>query len=314
MEDILTAKERGRILIVDDEPSNLEILTEALEDDYDIMCATSGHDALEAAREELPDLILLDVMMPEMDGYQVCSALKADPVTASIPVIFLTGLTGIIEEAKGLEIGAADYISKPISIPIVRLRIGNHMKLTRALAELEKLATTDGLTKLANRRHMDLRLKVECSGKRKSNGILSVILLDIDHFKVLNDTYGHQEGDDCLKRVSKAIISNVNRKMDLVARYGGEEFFCILPSTIYVDAMNLAEKIRLSIENLKIPNKNSPVDDFLTISLGVVTILPDKEIAPKLILGNADKNLYRAKESGRNRIIGKDYSKTNLHF
>jgi diguanylate cyclase (GGDEF)-like protein len=306
MEDLLNFDERGTVLIVDDDPTNLEILSEALEDKYDIMCATNGEDALEAAQEDLPDLILLDVMMPEMDGYQVCTALKADPLTAGIPVIFLTGLSSNSDEAKGLELGAADYISKPINVPIVRLRINNHMKLTKALAKLEKLSTTDGLTELANRRHMDKTLKGECSSSRETSTKLSVILMDIDHFKAYNDTYGHQEGDDCLKQVSNIISQTVNRQMDLVARYGGEEFCCILPATPHENAMAVADRIRGNIEGLQLPNRGSLVNDYVTISLGVVTTNPGTPTTPDEILAIADKNLYEAKESGRNKVIGTD--------
>jgi diguanylate cyclase (GGDEF)-like protein len=306
MEDLLIFDEKGSILIVDDDPTNLEILSEALEDTYDIMCATNGEDALEAAREDLPDLILLDVMMPEMDGYQVCAALKADPLTAKIPVIFLTGLSSNSDEAKGLELGAADYISKPINVPIVRLRMNNHMKLTKALAKLKKLSTTDGLTELANRRQMDKILKSECSSSRTTTTELSVILLDIDHFKAYNDTYGHQEGDDCLKQVSQLLSQTVSRKMDLVARYGGEEFCCILPATPHENAMVLAERIRSNVEGLQLPNQGSLVNDYVTISLGVVTTIPGTPTMSEKILSIADKNLYKAKESGRNKVVGTD--------
>jgi len=306
MEDFLIFDERGSILIVDDEPANLEILSEALEDKYDIMCATNGEDALEAAREDLPDLILLDVMMPEMDGYQICRALKADPLTVDIPVIFLTGLSGNSDEAKGLELGAVDYISKPINIPIVRLRIDNHMKLTKALFKLEKLSMTDGLTEIANRRYMDKKLINECSGLRKFTTELSVILIDIDFFKNYNDNYGHLEGDDCLKKISHIISRTVIRQDDLVARYGGEEFCCILPSTSYENAMTVANKIRKNVEDLQLPHKGSSISEYVTISLGIVTTLPGTPSTPAKILGIADKNLYKAKDTGRNRAIGTD--------
>lgn len=304
MEDFLLFDKGGSILIVDDQISNLEILSEGLEDNYDIMCATNGEDALEAAREDLPDLVLLDVMMPEMDGYQICRALKADPLTVDIPVIFLTGLSGNSDETRGLELGAVDYISKPINMPIVRLRVDNHMKLTKALAKLEKLSSTDGLTELANRRHMNKKLKHECNSLRKSTKELSVILLDIDHFKAYNDSYGHQEGDDCLKRISHVISRTVTRQTDLAARYGGEEFCCILPATSYENAMTIADKMRYNVESLRLPNKGSSINDYVTVSLGVATAVPGTPTTPDRILAVADKNLYKAKESGRNQVIG----------
>ncbi|MBT3536286.1 MAG: diguanylate cyclase [Rhodospirillaceae bacterium] len=297
---------RGSILIVDDETINLDILSEALDDDYDLMYATNGRDAIEAAQEALPDLILLDVMMPEMDGYQVCSLLKADAATADIPVIFLTGLSSSSDELKGLEVGAADYIAKPISVPIVRLRISNHMRLKKALTKLEMLSATDGLTEMANRRHLDERLERECNGSRKSVGKLSIILLDIDHFKDFNDTYGHQEGDECLVKVGRAISESVKRAKDLAARYGGEEFCCVLPDTTYEDATRIANRIRENVIALDIPNTGSSAEPIVTVSLGVVTIMPNGSVTPAQVIKMADDNLYAAKRAGRNRIVGEE--------
>ena len=191
-------------------------------------------------------------------------------------------------------------------MPIVRLRINNHMKLTKALAKLEKLSTTDRLTELANRCHMDKTLQNECNGLRKSTKKLSVILLDIDHFKAYNDSYGHQEGDHCLKQISHVISRTVNRQKDLVARYGGEEFCCILPATSYENAMSVANKIRSNVEALQLPNQGSSINDYVTISLGVVTTIPGTATTSAEILAIADKNLYVAKNSGRNQVIGTD--------
>jgi diguanylate cyclase (GGDEF)-like protein len=173
---------------------------------------------------------------------------------------------------------------------------------------LEKLSTTDGLTELANRRHMDKKLKGECDNSRQSTTKLSIILLDIDHFKAYNDSYGHQEGDNCLKQVSHVISRTVNRQMDLVARYGGEEFCCILPATPHENAMLVANQIRNNIEALQLPNPGSLVNDYVTISLGVVTTIPGTSTTPANILAIADKNLYEAKDSGRNQVIGTDCS------
>ncbi|MBT3358459.1 MAG: diguanylate cyclase [Rhodospirillales bacterium] len=310
MDYSLPDNERGTILIVDDDPMNIDILSEILEDHHEILFATSGADALKVAEAEAPDLIVLDVVMPEMDGYEVCASLKANPVTATIPVIFVTGLTSVSDEARGLEVGAVDYITKPVSPPIVLMRVGNHIKLTKALAMLAKLSTTDGLTELANRRHLDSRIELECCGLRRPTGPLSVIMLDIDYFKNFNDTYGHLAGDDCLKEVSRLIAETVRRSLDMAARYGGEEFCCVLPVTDHEDAMKIAEDIRENILALKIPNRGSDISKYVTVSLGVVTIVPDGNIPPADVIAMADERLYAAKNAGRNRTLGKDFVTT----
>lgn len=306
MENILSADEKGTILIVDDDPMNINILSEILEPKHEILFATNGRDALRIARDERPDLIILDIIMPEMDGYEICRRLKASPEVSAIPVIFVTGLSNVADETKGLKAGAVDYITKPISPPIVLMRVSNHMKLTRALSKLSELSSTDGLTNLANRRHLDDRLKKECSGIRRPIAPLSMILLDIDYFKIFNDTYGHLAGDDCLKKVSHILSLTVKRSLDLVARYGGEEFCCLLPLSDYENAMLIANKIRKNILAKKIDNQGSNVSEFLTASFGVVTITPDGRITPDELIEIADNNLYSAKAGGRNTVVGKD--------
>ncbi len=306
MEETLSINENGTILIVDDDPMNINVLSEILEDKYDILFATNGRDALRIAQKETPDLIILDIIMPEMDGYEVCRKLKANPDVSNIPVIFVTGLANVADETEGLKVGAVDYITKPISPPIVLMRVSNHMKLTRALAKLSELSSTDGLTNLANRRHLDARLAKECSGIRQPITPLSLILLDIDYFKIFNDTYGHMAGDNCLKEISRILSHAVQRSSDLAARYGGEEFCCLLPLSNHENAMLIANKIRENILAQKIVNQGSEVSEFLTASFGVVTIIPEESITPDKLLEMADKNLYSAKARGRNKVVGKD--------
>lgn len=306
MENILNTDEKGTILIVDDDPMNINVLSEILEDKHEILFATNGRDALKIADDENPDLIILDILMPEMDGYEVCRRLKENPDVSGIPVIFVTGLSNVADETKGLKAGAVDYITKPLSPPIVNMRVSNHMKLTRALSKLSELSSKDGLTNLANRRHLDDRLKKECSGFRKPNAPLSMILLDIDFFKIFNDTYGHQAGDDCLKKVSHILSQTAQRSLDLVARYGGEEFCCLLPLSDYENAMLIANKIRENILAQRIVNQGSDISEFLTASFGVVTIIPDGRITPEKLIQIADENLYSAKAKGRNTVVGKD--------
>lgn len=294
--------DRPTILVVDDETINIELLADLLEDDYDVSFATGGEQALMLAAGDRPDLILLDVLMPGMDGYDVCARLKQDEVTAGIPVIFITALGDTEAETRGLDLGAVDYVTKPISPAILRARIRNHIELKRARDTLARLAATDGLTGLANRRSFDDRLAAEHRRLARSGGELSLILLDIDHFKPFNDTYGHLAGDDCLRQVGQALHGVARRPADLAARYGGEEFACILPGTDAAGARATAEQVRAAILALNIPHSASPTSDRVTASLGVITVacVPDQPIGE--IIKAADAGLYRAKEAGRNRV------------
>lgn len=294
--------DKPAILVVDDETINIELLADLLEDDYDVSFATGGEQALALAASDRPDLILLDVLMPGMDGYDVCARLKQDVATSGIPVIFVTALGDTEAETRGLDLGAVDYVTKPISPAIVRARIRNHIELKRARDTLARLATTDGLTGLANRRSFDDRLAAEHRRLSRAGGELSLILLDIDHFKLFNDTYGHLAGDDCLRQVGRALQGVVRRPADLAARYGGEEFACILPETDAAGVAAIADQVRAAIAGLKIPHAASRTADHVTASLGVVTVVCVPEQAVSDIVATADAGLYRAKETGRNRV------------
>jgi diguanylate cyclase (GGDEF)-like protein len=294
--------EKSLILIVDDDLINIEILNAVLEDEYDIIFATNGRQAIELAKKHLPDLVLLDVIMPGMDGYQVCEYLKSDDGTANIPVIFITGLNDMQAEIRGLQVGAIDYVTKPINPPIVQMRVRNHIELQRARNSLKYLAITDGLTDLANRRHFDEVLQNEFNRLSRLHHPLSLIMLDVDFFKKFNDGYGHVVGDNCLKQVAYTIRGSLQRPADFAARYGGEEFACILPNTDLDGALAIAERIRTNIENLDIPHRNSLISDHITVSLGVCTVSSYLETCPSEVITKADQQLYRAKESGRNQI------------
>ena len=220
---------KATILIVDDEISNIEIMNAVLEDDYEICFATSGQQALDIARTVQPDLILLDVLMPGIDGFEVCRQIKADIMLVDIPIIFTTGLGDTEDEMRGLSLGAIDYVTKPIQPAILRARVGNHVELKRLRDQLATLAVTDALTGLSNRRHMERSLQAESARLTRTGEWMSVIMLDIDFFKQFNDTYGHPAGDRCIAMVGAALTRAVKRATDLPARYGGEEFACILP-------------------------------------------------------------------------------------
>jgi len=293
-----------RILIVDDETRNIELLANIFEDECEVLFATNGEKALEIVRRFRPDVILLDVMMPDIDGFEICSLLKSERFTADIPIIFITGLGDTGAEARGLELGASDYVTKPISPSIVKLRVENQIELKRVRDLLTKQATLDGLTALANRRTFDDALAREYARQSRTGGQLSLIMIDIDFFKRFNDTYGHIAGDECLRKVARVIDAAACRPADISARYGGEEFVCILPETDYTGAFAVAERIRRDIINLSIAHSASSIANNVTASLGVCSIhcIPDR--SPLNLLAQADELLYSAKKAGRNRVMG----------
>jgi diguanylate cyclase (GGDEF)-like protein len=297
-----TAARKETILIVDDTPANIEILSELLSSEYEVLFATGGEDALEIAVDENPDLILLDVVMPGMDGYEVCSRLKADARTRAIPVIFVTAMDHEEDETKGLDAGAIDYLTKPIRPPIVRARMRNHIQLKRYRDALESLSSSDGLTGIANRRRFDELLDQEWTRARRSHNPLSLTIMDIDHFKAFNDHYGHLAGDDCLRKVAGCLAESVRRPADLVARYGGEEFACLLPDTHAEGAVCVANHIREKVNAMKIPHSASPVADHVTLSMGVSTMIPVIGQSFFDLIRRADELMYEAKNNGRNSI------------
>ena len=297
--------DRQRILIVDDDLISAQMLSVLLRDHYVLDIVHDGQAALDIALADTPpDLVLLDVSMPGMTGYEVCRTLKENDRTRKIPVIFITGKDSESDEVSGFEAGAVDYVNKPIHPVLVKARVRLHLELKRQRDLLESMATLDGLTGIANRRKFDEHLLVAAAYASRNQFPLSLIMIDIDHFKLYNDHYGHFEGDICLVKVAHTIAANVMRSNDLAARYGGEEFACILPNAPHSNAQAIAERIRASVLALKIPNKLSPVREFVTISLGVATIDAfDSDISERIIIA-ADQALYAAKAKGRNRIEG----------
>lgn len=295
--------QKPTILIVDDQPTNIHILAEALEVDYEIVIATSGVTALDLVMQaEKPDLILLDVVMPEFDGYEVCRLLKENEATKDIPIIFVTAKTESDDEERGLNMGAVDYISKPYKLPIVLARVRNHINLKRKSDLLESLASLDGLTGIPNRRRFDETLDAEWRRAVRSGRPLSIVMMDIDFFKQYNDNYGHGAGDECLIKVAACISSCVNRPGDLVARYGGEEFVALLPLTDLKGATIIAERLVTDVSQLLLPHSHSSVADHITISAGCATAIPIQDASQENLLQVADILLYQAKNEGRNRV------------
>lgn len=256
-----------RLLVVDDQPANIQVLYEVFSADHQVLMATRGAQALTLCANKLPDLVLLDVNMPDLDGLEVCRRLKADDITRDIPVIFVTAHDDERAETLGLEAGAVDFISKPINPRIVRARVKTQLTLKAQSDLLRRWVYIDGLTGVCNRRGFDERLANEAARARRNGSPLSVVLLDVDYFKRYNDHYGHQAGDDVLRRLGAALRDSVRRPGDLVARYGGEEFVCLLPETTLAGARALASQIGERVQALQIPHADAPLG-ALTVSLG----------------------------------------------
>jgi diguanylate cyclase (GGDEF)-like protein len=303
--ELANMKKQQCILIVDDTKINRDFLAGVLQAQYKVIVAKRGEQALKAAQKEQnqPDLILLDIIMPGMNGYEVCQRLKENPLTQNLPVIFVTSMDDIDDETKGFALGAVDYISKPVSPPILLARVKNHLRMKRKSDLLEQLASLDGLTEIPNRRSFDENLRREWNRARRSASTLSLVMMDVDYFKQYNDNYGHGAGDECLKQLANALTGAINRPSDFIARYGGEEFCAILPETDREGARKIAESFRLAVADLAMAHDYSEVSQQVTISVGTATTTVSEAHAADALLKLADDQLYSAKMQGRNRTV-----------
>lgn len=307
--------ELPEILLVDDDPGAIQLLGSMLGGLGRLRFAANGKDALRRARELPPDLILLDAEMPGMSGFQLLEALKLETALAEVPVIFITGHTEAAFEVSALEMGASDFIAKPFRPSRVTARVKTHLRVKRMADELRRLASTDALTGIANRRVFDEALTAEWLRGRRSGDPLSLLLIDVDHFKRYNDRYGHQIGDVCLVRVAQALRSCCRRPADLAARYGGEEFMLLLPQTPRFGAECVAAAVLDTVRGLGIAHEDSPTAPCVTVSIGVAShdeasACADAHTrcsAGELVLA-ADEALYAAKRAGRAQAQVKDIS------
>lgn len=312
--------DEATILLVDDQPENIDVIKAALDDHFSVRVATRGEVALRIAARGGIDLILLDVMMPGLDGFETCRRLKSAVNTRNIPVVFLTSKDTLEDEVLGLKLGAVDFIRKPSHPMVVLTRCMNTLALFEARrrfkvqnrqlqelnAKLENLSIIDGLTGVPNRRRFDDFLKTEWNRALRERTPLSVIIIDIDYFKLFNDGYGHIEGDRCLIKVAKSLMESLPRSVDMLARYGGEEFGCILPDTDLDGMIKLGEHLRAKVLSLAIPHEFSKVVPNVTISLGGATMTPSHGQEPYYLIGIADRRLYQAKKRGRNFLVYSD--------
>ncbi|MBA5687902.1 diguanylate cyclase [Rugamonas apoptosis] len=291
-----------KVLIADDDAINRQVLAELLKPEYTVLLAKNGEQALERATRHAPDLILLDVMMPDMDGYEVLRRLRADPRTADIAVIFISGLDRPEDEANGLKMGVADYIAKPFNATVVLARVALHLQMVRQRRMLEHLAHVDGLTELANRRRYDDMYANEWLRTQRNGRPLSLAMLDIDCFKQYNDHYGHPAGDRALRAVARAAAGQMRRPADLAARYGGEELVLLMPDTDAAQALQLVQAIRAEVAQLAIAHAASKAGPLLTVSVGGATLRLGAGESANELLAAVDAHLYLAKEAGRDRV------------
>lgn len=330
-----TESSKGDILIIDDTPNNVRLLSTLLTNHgYEVRGVINGEIGLRAARSAVPDLILLDISMPKLSGYDVCEALKADPLTQAVPVIFISAFNEVSDKVKAFEVGGVDYITKPFQWAEVLARVQNQLKIRllqkqlqarntqlhleiqeRAKAEaalqaanekLQALANQDGLTGTSNRRHFDDYLLRWWRDLAHHQGIISLILCDVDFFKPFNDHYGHLEGDRCLQILVQAIQNALNAiapPHSLLARYGGEEFAIVLPETDIHQAQRIAEGIQDHVAQAQIPHAYSAIHPMVTFSLGIATLHPTADSSPDDLISQADQALYMAKFQGRNQAI-----------
>ena len=289
---------KPKILVIDDEKINIKILRDILKDDGEILFALDPRDGIEKARQAMPDVILLDVVMPEMDGYEVCKELKSDPALVDIPSIFVTAQDTEVDEERGLSLGAIDYVAKPLRPAIIRARVQNQLALQAARKKLEELAHNDSLTGAANRRHFLDRARSEFERCRRHNRALSTIYIDLDYFKLINDSFGHAAGDAVLMAVS-GLIQEELRSSDVLGRLGGEEFVVLLPETNIKGAELLANRLREIIELSNIEHDGDKLS--VSASMGVTSLLEQDERF-ETVLNRADQACYISKNEGRNRV------------
>lgn len=295
-----------KILIVDDSPTQAAQLKSILEDEYEITAVQTGEDGLCAASSGEYTLVLLDVVMPGMDGFMLLKKLQEEVITQHIPVILITGLSTIEDEQRGLTLGAVDYIVKPFHPLIVKARVHTHIKLYQYRKQVEYQSMTDQLTGVANRRRHDRYCPIKWQEAARLQVPFSVCMFDIDKFKVYNDTFGHPAGDKVITAVAKTVSSYLRRSTDFFARYGGEEFVAFLMGDNADSAFEQIKKARQAVEDLHIPHHPS-VSEWVTISVGGVTAIPQRsEGSYDTYLKVADTMLYDAKRFGRNMVVWAD--------
>ncbi len=292
--------EKPQLLVVDDQSVNVRLIYDLFKSEFSVFMATSGEAGLLKARQLVPDIILLDVVMDGMTGYELCRELKADPALKHIPVIFITGQFNELDEVRGFEIGAVDFIHKPINPTLTKVRVNTHVQHKLQADLLRNIAMLDGLTGIANRRQFDEQITKMWRHCAREKQVLSLVIIDIDYFKQYNDHYGHLDGDSVLCEVAHLIKSVIGRPQDLAARVGGEEFALLLPNTPQVNIGIILDRLFEKINARDIAHEKSPFGK-LSISAGCSSVVPNELDAIESLYKQADTALYTAKQQGRNR-------------
>jgi diguanylate cyclase (GGDEF)-like protein len=317
------------ILLVDDDTGAIRLMSRILSEVGNVRFATNGPDALRLAHQAPPDLILLDAEMPGMSGFDLLKAMKSDPLLSEVPVIFVTGHAEADFEVAALQLGAADFITKPYRAPAVLARVHTQLRVKQLSDALRRAATTDALTGVANRRHFDECLAREWRRAGRARDSIALLMIDVDHFKLFNDRYGHPRGDACLHRVAGILTLACHRPADFVARYGGEEFAVLLPQTPRAGAEKVAGRILEAVNSAAIPHDGSPTAAHVTVSIGLACMDPVDgqgrhrepraagrgdlpEAAPGALVLAADQALYGAKHAGRARCHFRDIAEVGL--
>ncbi len=291
-----------RILVIDDSPVQANLLKSILDDIYDVTMVHTAESGLHYAKTGDYSLILLDVIMPSINGFELLTLLQKESSTRHIPVILITSLSDFQNEERGLTLGAVDYISKPFHPMVVKARVNTHIKLYQYRAQIERQATLDQLTGVANRRYYNTISLERWQDAVRLGVPISICMMDIDKFKVYNDTFGHVAGDKVIAAVAGAAAARLQRATDLFARYGGEEFVAIILGGSAADAFEHMKGIRQAVENLRIPH-NETVSPWVTVSIGGVTLYPGPRDSYDTHLKIADTMLYDAKRFGRNQVV-----------
>jgi len=312
------------LIIDDDSFMRLQLRQAMQQEGFGVKVVNDGQEGLAAYQELNPDLILLDAMMPVMDGFTCCRQLQNLPGGDRTPVLIITGLDDQASVDQAFAAGATDFVTKPIHWPVLRQRVRRalreaqlsqelakanqelqraNQKLQRANQELQRLAIVDSLTQIANRRRFDEYLEQEWQRLSREQIPLSLILCDVDFFKDYNDTYGHQAGDHCLQQIAQALSLAATRPADLVARYGGEELVVVLPHTLIGGALQVADDIRQRVRALEIVHAKSAISHYITLSIGIAEVIPSLQGGPEALIAAADQALYQAKAGGRDTVV-----------
>lgn len=295
---------RPRLLVVDDDADSRIAMAQMFAAEHDVLTAADADEAMRICADDPPDLVLLDVVMPGCDGYTACARLSAAPSTCDIPVIFVTGERDEAAETRALDVGGVDFITKPVNPRVVRARVRTHLLLKRQADLLRSWAYLDGLTAIANRRSFEERAASEWARSRRLGAPLSILMIDIDHFKAFNDHCGHLAGDECLRRIAATLASGLRRGGDLLARWGGEEFAALMPGTGPEEAAERARELLARIEALGIPHLSPPSPlPVVSVSAGVAAARPALEAQPASLVEAADVALYEAKRRGRRQVV-----------